>query len=305
MEFHQLRYFESAARLGSMMAAAAECHVSQPALSVQIRKLEESAGAKLLIREARGVRLTPAGERTLLAARRILRESTGWEGDMRKGDFGGSRPIRVAVQPFLSSELLPKPLAESLRGSEGNLRLRFRERAPSVIPGVLRSGEVDFALVDLNTTPMGEFVTEVILRIPYALFVPKGHPLADSDAPVRLPELIGANLLLYSPSPGLEARLADAAGHGTTAWDPVFTSDNASGVFELVVAGVGVAVLPAVFKGAALRRGVVFRELADYAGEVVVAAAHRQDEQPRPALMAFLDNLRNLHHHRRKPRPAA
>lgn len=304
MEFHQLRYFESAARLGSMMAAAAECHVSQPALSVQIRKLEEEAGAKLLVREARGVRLTPAGERTLLAARRILRESAGWEGDMRKGDFGGDRPIRVAIQHFLATELLPKPLAESLSNTAGNLRLRFSQCAASVIPSVLRSGEVDLALVDLSSAPMPDFVTDVVLRMPYMLFIPKEHPLAANPSPACLVDLLGANLLLYTPAPGLLTQLRAAAGDGSPGVDPVFTSDHSSGIFELVVAGAGIAVLPAVFTTSALRRGVAFRKLSDYAGEVVVAAAYRPDEPPGPAVMALLDNLRHLHRPRKTRAPA-
>ncbi len=294
MELHQLRYFESAARLGSMMAAAAECHVSQPAMSVQIRKLEEEAGAPLLLRGARGVRVTPAGERTLAVARRVLRELSVWEGDMRAGAYGTDGPLRVAAQPFLASEILPGPVAETLKSPEAS-RLRLRERAPSLIPSLLMSGECDLALVDLSAASMEGFDVEVLLKIPYALCVPAGHALAQGDSSVGLARLAEHNVLLYAHAPGLESRLAEAAGPRGFGWEPGFVSEHASAVFELVVAGAGVAVLPAVYSKAALRRTLVVRSLSDYDGQVVVAAVRRRGEALSAGAALLLQNIRRKH----------
>lgn len=292
MEFHQLRYFEAAVRQGSMMAAAAECHVSQPAMSVQIRKLEKEAGVRLLIRGARGVSVTPEGERTLAMARRVIREVRSWEGDLRSGISGGTGVLRVTAQPFLASQLLPGPAAETLKEDGG--RLRVRERAASLIPSQLAGGECDLALVDLAQAPMAGFSVEVLLRIPYLLCVPVGHPLAEGESPVPLSALVDHTVLLYANAPGLDARLTEIL-RGDAGREPAFVSEHASAVFELVAAGAGIAVLPAVYRKAAFRRMVAMRKLADYDGQVVVAAAWRRGESSPVLAARLLRNIRRKH----------
>lgn len=296
MEIHQLRYFEATARLGSMMAAAAECHVSQPALSVQIRKLEEEAGALLLHREARGVRLTAAGNRTLLMARRVLNESRGWTGDMRSGRYeAGDAPALVAVQPLFATELLPWPLAELLRAESGRARLCFRERAAPVIAALLRDGDVDSALVDVNEQAIAGVVSELVLRVPYALFAPAGHPLARGDEPVPLAALAGSTVLLYGSAPGLAARLRERCRASGVSPVPAFSGEHAAGLFELVAAGAGVAVLPEFFVRRSAACAVAMRRLADYDAGVDVAWVRRQDAAP-CAAMGELVRLIRLRH---------
>ena len=295
MELHQFRYFEATARLGSMMAAAAECHVSQPALSVQIQKLEKEAGTRLFVREARGVRLTQAGERTLAAARRILQETTGWGDDMRSGEFTGAPVVRLAAQPFISATRLPSVLADMLRAETGRPRLRFHERAPAVIPSVLRSGEADVALLDLNATGTRGLATRPLLEIPYALFIPPGHPLGESDAPASLAELAKAPLLLYSLAPGLEERLFTHGRESGPVRDPIFSGEHAPALFELVAAGAGLAILPALCARRIDHLDVRTRPLADYDACVTVGLAWLAEEKPPGAATALGDRLRTAH----------
>jgi DNA-binding transcriptional LysR family regulator len=285
MELHQLRYFESAARLGSMAAAAAECHVSQPALSVQIRKLEDEAGLRLFVREPRGVRLTLAGERTLALARRMLAATEGWRGEMRSGSFAAVIPARLAVQPFISAGLIPRTLASMLR-SGTRQRLRLLERPSSEIPSVLRSGEADAALMDLNGAPARGFQSRLILEFPYALFAPPRSPLAASSKPVSLAEALSQNFLLTALAPGIAEALR-AAGR-----EPIFSGDHATAIFELVVAGAGVAVLPAHLSAQATRQGVRVRPLLDYAARVSIGLLWRLGEQPPEVASLLADRLR-------------
>ncbi len=295
MEIHQLRYFEAAARLGSMMAAAAECHVSQPALSVQIRKLEEEAGAPLFVREARGVRLTPAGERTLAMARRVLNEGLGWAGDMRAGRYAGDSPELVAVQPLFATELLPGPLASWLGAEAGRSRLRFRERAAPVIASLLRDGDVDSALVDGHEHAFAGVIAERVLRVPYALFVPASHPLADSTGPVPLAALCRTSVLLYGPAPGLDAALRERARRTGADGSPAFSGEYPAGLFELVAAGAGVAVLPEFFARRLPACAVVMRPLADYAATVAVDWVRREDAAPCAAMAELIGRIRAAH----------
>lgn len=293
MEIHQLRYFEAAVRLGSMMAAAAECHVSQPALSVQIRKLEEEAGARLLHREARGVRTTPAGERTLAMARRVLREASGWAGDMRTGDFESERTVRVVTQPFISSMLVSGALPGLLKTAKGGVRLRLHERAPSGIPAFLRSGEADVALADLAVVRTRGFESVRLLEMPYALFAPGRSALGRAKTAVSLAALRSEAVLLYGYAPGLEAALAEAVADPE--WEPAFSGDFASTLFELVDAGAGVAVLPAVYRRSALPARVVVRPIQDYRAKVVVGMLHRSGESLPAAASELADRIRKAY----------
>jgi LysR family hydrogen peroxide-inducible transcriptional activator len=279
MQFHQLRYFEAVARLGSMAAAAAACHVSPPALSVQIRKLEEEAGSRLLVRGAAGVRLTPAGERTLAVARSLLRGASEWRAEMRSGELGRTPPVRLAIQPFLSVGLVPRVLASMLREGRRRQRLRFLERVSTAIPAMLRSGEADAALVDLSGMPVRGFRSRPLLEFPYALFAHASSPLGQSQAPVTLAESVAGDFLLSAMAPGLADAVRDLGR------EPVFSGDHALSILELVAARAGVAILPALLAAQAARSGVVTRPVSDYSANLSVGLVWATGgEAPAPAL---------------------
>lgn len=293
MEMNQLRYFESAARTGSMMAAAAECHVSQPALSVQIRKLEEDAGRKLFERRPRGVFLTPAGERTLKAARLILGETSRWREDMRAGAFGDSPALRVVAQHFISSEILPAALAETLAKGRGRWHMRFHERSAARLEEEMRAGLADVAIFDRHAVRIEGFSCEPLLRMPYRLFCPEGHPLAKARS-VTLAKCLEHNFLLYRNAPELENRMHRLVFEGS-AREPQFSGEHPSAIFELVSAGVGVAVLPSGFEKRSMRRSVVPVRVSDYDEEAVIAASWPEGMTPSPSARHLFGVIRRQH----------
>src|SRR5580692_682594 len=100
MEMHQLRYVVAVARTRNFSRAAEQCHVSQPSLSQQIKKLEDELGERLFDRTKREAKLTPHGETFLLRAVRILEEVDGAKRLLR-----GS--VTVGVLPTIAPYLLP------------------------------------------------------------------------------------------------------------------------------------------------------------------------------------------------------
>src|SRR6266478_9386912 len=110
MELHQLRYFCAVAETGSFSRAAEQSHVSQPALSQQIMKLEGELGARLFDRLGRSVRLTDVGKTFLPRARAVLHELEAARGDVveRKDSIGG--PVSVGVIPTVAPYFLPAKL---------------------------------------------------------------------------------------------------------------------------------------------------------------------------------------------------
>ncbi len=293
MEMHQLRYFEAVARCGSMMAAAASCHVSQPALSVQIRKLEEEIGTPLLVREARGVSLTPAGARTLASARRILRETEQLRVDARQRCFRDRPVVRIAVQSYVATELLPRLKGMPSLAGDSSVQLQFRERAPQAVVDSVASGGSDLGLLDLGGAVAGTLHTEPFAQIPYACFCRADHPFASRRA-VRLSQLLGEPLLLFEHSPRLQERLQQLALERNHEFAPPFSSEQANTLFEFVAQGAGVSVLPASFAARARRRRVAMRPLADFAEKVVIGAVFNPGAPLSAAAQNVLELLRGL-----------
>src|SRR5271157_1642525 len=115
MELHQLRYFCAVADTGSFSRGAEQCHVSQPTLSQQIRKLEEELGARLFDRLGRSVRLTEPGKTFLPRARAVLRELEAARGDVAEHKEAGGGSLRLGVIPTVAPYLLPTQLCSFAR----------------------------------------------------------------------------------------------------------------------------------------------------------------------------------------------
>ena len=110
MELHQLKYFVAAAECGNISRAADRCHVAQPSLSQQIRKLESTLGAKLFDRIGRGIAITDAGKALLPRARQILAHVRDTEANLKREatDYRGT--LIVGAIPTIAPYLLPPAL---------------------------------------------------------------------------------------------------------------------------------------------------------------------------------------------------
>ncbi len=143
--FRQLATFHAVARLGSVSAAAQEMHLTQPAVSIQIGILEESAGTKLLERSGRGIRLTEAGELLAGYAARILdlwREA-GEEMATLQGVFAGT--LRVGA--VTTAEYLLPPLLVAFANLNPQVKVKLQVGNRDEIVRRLAAQEVDLAIM--------------------------------------------------------------------------------------------------------------------------------------------------------------
>lgn len=145
LDLRRLRSFVKVAELGSLTRASEALHVAQPALSQQMRSLEDELGVKLLARGSRGVALTEAGQRLLEEARTML---FGVETlvDRVRGD--SSEPegeVVIGVGQTVGS-LLMVPLLELAAKRFPRVRIQVREMLSGLLPELVRSGAVDFAI---------------------------------------------------------------------------------------------------------------------------------------------------------------
>ncbi|OWQ37540.1 MULTISPECIES: transcriptional regulator CynR [Pseudomonas] len=175
-----IQYFLAVAQHHSFTRAAAALHVSQPALSQQVRQLEESLGAQLFDRSGRTTRLTDAGEVYLRYAKRASQELQEARraihdvGDLSRGS------LRVAVTPTFTSYLVG-PLVEAFHGRYPNITLNLSEIAQERMEQMLQLDELDVGIAfderhaqDIDTYPL---LVETL-----ALVVGSQHPLAQASA---------------------------------------------------------------------------------------------------------------------------
>lgn len=177
MEIRQLRAFVAVAELGTFTAAAARVHVTQSAISMQIRQLEEETGMQLFVRAPRGVLLTEAGERLLVRARNILHEHDATL--MEMAELGGTEHGRLRIgsaSANVSSEALPCVL-KVMRERHPRMEIFVKTGTSEALVEQLLSGELDMALVSLPVEAHG-IKTEMLLRDSLVAIVCPEHPLA-------------------------------------------------------------------------------------------------------------------------------
>lgn len=154
MELRQLRYFLAIFEQGSMMKAADVLHVAQPALSANLRKLEDELGVPLFERRSTGVIATPEGREMARHVRSILRsvEEARESVRQRSGETVGA--VALAVPTSLTS-VLAVPLIERVQNELPNVRLRIVETMTGYIPDWILSDKVDLGLLYSKSESLG------------------------------------------------------------------------------------------------------------------------------------------------------
>jgi DNA-binding transcriptional LysR family regulator len=286
IELRLLRYFTAVAEEGHVGHAAARLFISQPALSQQIRALEEQVGVPLFLRHARGVELTEAGEVLLAEAREVLARAERLEETVEEIARGETAGLRVGVPPGLDPGLLPGLLA-SLRESHPDARIEVRELTTPEQLEALRAGSLDLGLVR-EPIEDSRLSRRTLLVEPLGASLSDTHPLAGRES-LTLRELAG-DLFVCFPRPwapslhdvlvnalrerGIQARFEDSAQLSTTVGK--------------VAAGEGITLsAPAWLEGVP---GIVWRPLTDVQIEIRTAAAWRASNRS-PLLRAVVDLL--------------
>ena len=196
--FRQLATFHTVARLGSVSLAADEMHLTQPAVSVQLATLEESAGTPLVQRNGRGIRLTEAGELLAGYASRILdmwREA-GEEMATLQGVFSGT--LRVGA--VTTAEYLLPPLLVAFVNERPKVKVKLEVGNRDEIVRMLAGQQLDVAIMG---RPPAELKTEsfAFARHPMAFLAAPNHPLM-SDPALSLPTLADARILVRERGSG-------------------------------------------------------------------------------------------------------
>ena len=292
MTLNELRYVVAVADARHFGRAAEACHVSQPSLSVAIRKFEDELGLTLFERGHGEVSVTPAGERVIAQARRVLAEVDQLRNIASESQDQLASPLRLGaiytIGPYLLPELIPalhQRAPEMPLVIEENYTGRLRER--------LKQGELDAIIVSLPFEEPG-VATLPLYDEPFVAVLPGSHPLRNKKA-LQLEDMARETLLMLGAGHCFRDQVLElcpacqrtVTADGSTPRNLEGTSLET--IRHMVATGMGVTILPCTAAGADryAQRLLAVRRFAEPVPSRRVALAWRASF-PRPQAIEAL-----------------
>ncbi|WP_318152216.1 LysR family transcriptional regulator [Nocardioides hwasunensis] len=286
MDTRRLHAFVVLAEERHFGRAAARLHIAQPALSQQLRRLEDEVGVRLVDRTTRRVELTEAGRHLLARARQVVSEVDRTLEDLTALAAGTWGVVRMGFVGTATYDVLPR-VARRVRAELPDVRLELHGEmlGPELVDAV-RGGALDLAVLRPLAPVPGSVVVDQLRTEPLIAAVPSHHPLA-GVASVQVADLAGDALVTY-PSrsrSSLHARVLQTyrrAGVDVDLLELIEVRETAT-LVAFVAAGLGVALVPESVRCLQLE-GVTYVGLAGTPETVPLALAHA--ESPTPAAVA-------------------
>lgn len=241
MNLRDFTYLVAVAEHRHFGKAADACFVSQPALSMQLQKLESTLDVQLFERTNKTVRITQVGEEMVLRAKKVLREVAEMKDvakahhDPLAGDF------RLGAFPTLAPYYLPK-IVPVIHRRLPKLNLLLVEEKTQSLLEMLKSGALEAALIAL---PIDEddLITKPLFNDPFLLAVPKGHALSAKKT-VSINDIRREGLLLLEEGHCLRSQALEVCDLIGSTEQKGFRATSLETLRQMVVAGVGITLIP-------------------------------------------------------------
>lgn len=247
MTLTELKYIVAVARERHFGRAAEACFVSQPTLSVAIRKLEDELGVTLFERGGAEVGVTAIGQRIVTQAQKVLEESASIKEIARQGHDPLAGPLRVGVihtvGPYLLPRLVPTQIARTPQ-----MPLLLQENFTLRLVELLRQGEIDCAIMALPLPEAG-LITQPLYDEPFVVAVPEAHEWANRDS-ISSEDLKQQTMLLLGTGHCFRDQVLEVCpelSRFSAASDGIqrtFEGSSLETIRHMVAAGIGVTVLP-------------------------------------------------------------
>ncbi len=243
MTLTEMRYIVALARERHFGKAAEACHVSQPTLSVALKKVEGQIGVPLFERGTSDVRITSLGERIVAQARRVLEEAVKLEEIAEATDDPMSGQLRLGIIYTIAPYLLPQ-LIPALNREAPKMPLFLKEDFTANLIPALKAGELDVIVIALPFAEPG-LVAQPVYTEPFRIVVPASHPWAARSA-VNGDELDGQNLLLLGQGNCFRDQVLESCPRLNTpdALENSLEGSSLETIRYMVASGAGVAVMP-------------------------------------------------------------
>lgn len=243
MNIRDLRYLVAVADHRHFGKASFECFVSQPALSMQLQKLESELGVQLIERTTKKVLLTEVGENIVEYARKILTTVQDIEQVALAAQNPFSGPIHLGAFPTLAPFLLPK-IARPIQKALPNIQLLLTEEKTDALLSMLHKGEIDCALVSLPI-PIKGLESTTLFEEPFLLAVSKEHTLSQRKR-IRLSEIVQEPLLLLDEGHCLRGQALELCSLIGASTQLDFRATSIETLRQMVATGTGSTLIPQI-----------------------------------------------------------
>lgn len=292
-ELKDLRLFLLIAQTGSLTKASGQSHLSLAATSARVKALEEQAGMPLLIREARGVRLSPPGEAFLHHARAMLQQARQLKADLQEYGAGLRGHVRVFANTTAVTDFLPDILAAYLT-THPHISVDLQERPNAHIAHDIREGRADLGIiageVDTHGLRSQHFSTDRLV------LVTPDTPAWRTHAQIAFAQVLQEHFVGMHRGSTLQTFLEQISQQLGQTLRLRIQLSNYDAMCRMVAAGVGIAVVP---ESAALRqRSLLPLHLVQLQDAWAVRPRYmllRDGQTPSPHLQVLMEAIEAYH----------
>ncbi len=248
MTLTELKYIVAVARERHFGRAAEACYVSQPTLSVAIRKLEDELGVVLFERGGSEIGVTDVGLRVVAQAQKVLEEAALIKEIARQGEDPLAGPLRVGIIYTIAPYLLPRLVPTQVEQTP-QMPLVLQENYTTRLLELLRQGELDCAIAALPIPDSG-LAIEPLYDEPFVVAVPANHPWAERDS-IHPDELKTETMLLLGTGHCFRDQVLEVCpefarySESSEGIQRSFEGSSLETIRHMVAAGIGVTVMPA------------------------------------------------------------
>jgi DNA-binding transcriptional LysR family regulator len=295
-----LRYFLAVADAGTFTEAAEVLHVSQPALSQQIKKLEGELGFALFQRGTRHVTLTPRGKDLISRAQQVIEAAEAYRSQARSL-AGGTQELTIG---YRAAHEANRAVVDAFRAERPDIAVRLRHYPMATTHAGLDAGDVDLAVLRLPVVLDG-LQTLTLYTEPRVALLPSDHPFACRTR-IHLADLAGLPwITTAAQDPVWQAHAQPTAQRDKP--DAPVVVETLDEFLEAVTAGRGVGLAPASASRLYARPGVAFIQVADAEPSVGALAWRREAPDANLTVAEFIRSARLFVHRRLRghgPEPA-
>ncbi len=241
MNLNELRYIVAVAQQLNFRRAAERCFVSQPALSLAIRKLEDELGVQIFERSRTEVSITPVGARVVEQAQRTLEEAARIKEVARQGSDPLVGTLRLGAIHTIGPYLLPDLIPEVKKRAPA-MPLDVEENTTANLEALLKNGKLDVIVIALPFGGPG-ITTLALYDEPFSVVVPADHAWSRRKS-IRPAELSGEHVLLLNSGHCFSNQVVEACPELTRRGGDTQQGNSLETIRNMVASGLGVTVLP-------------------------------------------------------------
>ncbi len=293
MDTHKLKCFVAVIEKRSVSAAADALHMTQPPLSMLIKKLEEELQVSLFIREANKLTPTITGELLYSRAKEILANMNSVKRELIESNSQQKETIRIGCSTSASLFVIPSIL-EQLNQKEKDLITQVQEGETSYLVQRLRDRQLDFVLARSNYTG-ADIITQTILSEPLVVAIPKNHPLS-SNKSIHIEELRNEKFLLHHShmGTGISDSIIEACNENGFQPNVIYWGIETLPMLLMVQKNLGIAFAPKHFETLKLYPGVALKPISFPKIKTSLSLITLKKNKPTTLVEDFINLIINL-----------